>query len=222
MTVSADQIIVDARGVDRKVGTIEQVQRVTRKLIEGRISARENGRWSTMATTLELDPQGSPPGTLLLREGDAGSYDYTRCGASAAASLLYSLVIAQTGRQDDPKPAPCGPRGSCGDFLYRAEFHDARVIAGAELPAKFDARLTLHTPLISSYVLALIVERQKDGSLLVRRQAGFNGRTGLACFNASNEWPVDWQPEQVTAIRYDRGDLCVFDPTQIDPNAPKG
>jgi hypothetical protein len=208
--------------VGRRVGTIEQVQRVTPKLIEGRISAHENGQRTTMATTLELDPEGARPGTLLVREGDAGSYDYKRCSTVAAASQRFSLVIAESGKQDDPKPAPCGPRGSCGDFLYRADFHDARVIAGSELPTKFDARLTLHTPYISSYVLALIVEQQKDGSLLVRRQAGFNGRTGIACFNEPDEWPVDWQPEQVPAIRYDRGHLCVFEPGQMDPNAPKG
>lgn len=221
MTVKPDRIIIDARGVDRQVGSIiEEVQRVTPNLIEARISAPENGG-STLATTLELDPEGTPPGTLLRREGDAGSYHYSRCGAAAAASLRFSLVIAESGRQDDPRPAPGRPGGDCGDFLYRAEFKDARVIAGAELPAKFDARLKLHTPYISNYVLALIVERQKDGSLLVRRQAGFNGRTGIACFNAPDEWPVDWKPEPVTAVRYDRGDLCVFEPGQIDPNAPK-
>ena len=223
MTVKPDRIVIDARGVGRQVGSIiEEVQRITPKLIEARISAPENGGLSTLATTLELDPEGAPPGTLLRREGDAGSYHYSRCSAAAAvASQRFSLVIAATGRQDDPRPAPCGPGGDCGDFLYRGEFHAARVIAGAELPAKFDASLKLHTPYISSYVLALIVERQKDGSLLVRRQAGFNGRTGIACFDAPDEWPVDWRPEQVSSVGYNRGDLCVSEPGQIDPNAPK-
>jgi hypothetical protein len=64
------------------------------------------------------------------------------------------------------------------------------------------------------------VERQKDGSLLVRREAGFNGRTGVACFNEPDEWPVDWKPD-VPALHYDHGDLCVTDKGQIDPNAPK-
>ena len=222
MTIAADRIVTDAKGADRQVGTIEQVDSIQARRIRGRISAKENGRWSTMATELQLDPDGAPPGTLLLREGDAGSYHFTRCSpATAAAAQRFSLVIAKTGRQDDPKPAPCGPGGACGDFLYRGEFHDARVLAGADLPRKFGARLKLHTPYISSYVLALLVERQEDGTLLVRRQAGFNGRTGIACFNAPDEWPVEWRPEQVSAIRHEHGDLCVFDPGRIDANAPK-
>jgi hypothetical protein len=221
MTVKADRIIIDAKGVDRRIGTVEKVEELGPKLMDGLISAKEDNQLVTLATRLELDPEGAPPGTLLLREGDAGSYHFSRCAPGTAASQRFSLVIAETGRQNDPKPAPCGPNGRCGDFLYRADFHHARVIAGAELPEAFDARLTLHTPYISSYVLALIVERQKDGSLLVRRQAGFNGRNGVACFNDADEWPVDWNPEQVAAVRYDRGDLCVFDKDRIDPHAPK-
>ena len=217
LQVKADRIILDARGVDREVGTIELVQRLSPTLIEGRIRSPE----STMATTLELNPEGAAPGTLLLREGDAGSYHFNRCSAETAKAERYSLVIATTSRQDDPRPAPCGPNGRCNDFLYRAEWRDARVLAGADLPKAFDARLTLHTPYISTYSLALIVERLKDGSLLVRRTAGFNGRTGVACFYRDDEWPVDWKPERVAAIRYERGDLCVFDKGQIDPDAPK-
>jgi hypothetical protein len=221
LTVAADRIISDAKGVDRQVGTIEQVQRITPKLIEGRISAPDRFGRATLATMLELDPEGTPPGTLLLREGDAGSYHFRRCSAATAAGQRYSLVIAETSHQDDPKSAPCAPTGDCDDFLYRAEFHDARVIAGGELPTKFEARLRLRTPYISSYVIALIVERQKDGALQVRRQAGFNGRNGIACFNAPDESPVEWKPEAVAAVRYQTGDLCVFDAGRIDPNAPK-
>lgn len=221
LTVEADRIIIDAKGVDRQVGTVELVQRLTPTLIEGRISGKDKrGRYS-LATTLELNPEGAPPGTLLLREGDAGSYQFSRCSAETAAAQRFSLVIAESGRQDDPKPAPCGPDGSCGDFLYRSEFRKARVVTGGELPKTFSARLKLHTPYISNYVLALIVEKQKDGALLVRRQAGFNGRTGVACFNEPSEHPVDWKPEAVAAVRVEHGDLCVFDPGQIDPNAPK-
>jgi len=217
MVIKADRVIIDGRAVDRQVGTIQQVKRLTPRSIEGLIGSADG----TIATMLELDPKWAPGGTLRLSEGDAGSYDYKRCSTATAAAQRYSLVIAETSRQDDPKPAPCGPNGSCGNFLYRAEFHGARVIAGAELPKRFDARLTLHTPYISTYTLALIVERQKDGSLLVRRQAGFNGRTGMACFNERDEWPVDWKPESGVAVRYERGDLCVTDEGQIDPNAPK-
>ena len=222
MIVKADRIVVDSNNADRAVGTIEKVDDLGPRMIDGLMSARERNGRATMATGLELDPEGAPAGTLRLREGDAGSYDFPRCGPEKARAMeRYSLVIAKTSRQDDPRPAPCGPDGSCGDFLYRAEFHDARTIGGAELPSRFDARLKLHTPYISAYTLALIAERQKDGTRLVRRQAGFNGRNGLACFRNADEWPVGWKPEEVFAVRYDHGDLCVLDRSQIDPRAPK-
>ena len=222
LVVHSDRIILEGNGEPRRVGTIEKLDRVTPNGIEARISALEDGHPITLATALELDPEGAPAGTLRRREGDAGSYDYTRCSAKKADQQdRYSVVIATTAHQDDPKPAPCGPTGRCDDSLYRAEWRNSRVIAGADLPKAFDARLTLHTPFISTYRLALIVERQKDGSLLVRRTAGFDGRTGIACFNAPDEWPVDWKPEQVIPLRYEHGDLCVFDKAEIDPNAPK-
>jgi hypothetical protein len=221
LAVAADHVVTESAGVGRRVGTIERVDETTPQMFDGLISAREDNQLVTLATALELHPEDGSQGTLLLREGDAGSYRFSRCSPATAARQRLSLVIAETSRQDDPKPAPCGPNGACGDFLYRAEFHDARVIAGADLPKRFDARLTLHTPYIGTYVLALIVERQGDGSLLVRRQAGFNGRTGVACFDEPDEWPVDWKPD-VPGLHYSRGDLCVTDKGQIDPNAPKG
>ena len=221
LIVGAGRIVTESAGVGRRVGTIERVQRLTPTMIEGRISGRDEHGLFTMATMLELDSDGPGADKLLLREGDAGSYLFERCSPAKAAAQRFSLVIATSGRQHDPRPAPCGPDGDCGDFLYRSEFRNARVIAGGELPGEFEAKLKLHTPYISNYVLALIVEKQKDGSLLVRRQAGFNGRTGVACFNNSREWPVEWKPEQVPAVRWDRGDLCVVDKGQIDPSAPK-
>jgi hypothetical protein len=54
----------------------------------------------------------------------------------------------------------------------------------------------------------------------VRRQAGFNGRTGIACFNDPSEIPVAWKPDGPT-VRCDKGELCLADKGQIDPNAPK-
>ena len=218
--ISADRLITESTGVGRRVGTIELVERLTPKLIEGRISAREGDNLITLATTLELGAEGMPAGDLLLREGDAGSYLLQRCDGKTLNALRYTLVIARTDRQDDPKPAPCGPDGSCGDFLYRAQFHGGRVVAGGDLPARFEARLKLHTPFISPTVSAMIVEKQGDGSLLVRRHAGFNRRTGVACFREPGERPVDWSPD-VPEVHRERGDLCVVDRTQIDPNAPK-
>ena len=139
----------------------------------------------------------------------------------APKSGSLSLVIATSGIQDDPRPAPCGPDGTGGDFLFSSRFTGATTLAGARLDPSFAARLKLHSPFISPYRLAMIVERQDDGSLLVRRMAGFNGRTGIACFDSPEEWPVDWQPE-APALRREGKSLCVFDAAEIDPNAPKG
>jgi hypothetical protein len=139
--------------------------------------------------------------------------------ASKPGSL--SLVIATSGVQDDPRPAACGPDGTGGDSLFRSRFTGARTLAGTPLEASFAARVKLHSPFISRYRLAIILERQADGSLLARRMAGFNGRTGVACFDSPEEWPVDWQPE-APELRREGKSLCVFDAGEIDPNAPKG
>lgn len=128
-----------------------------------------------------------------------------------------SLVIATTERQDDPRPISC--RG-CGDSHFRARFDGGKSIAGEPLPPSFDARLRLHTPLITKTTLALILRREADGSLLVLRRAGFNGRNGFACFSEPDEEEVNWRPE-APGTRVQRGILCVFDALQIDPNAPR-
>jgi hypothetical protein len=131
-----------------------------------------------------------------------------------------SLVVATSGTQTDPRPAPCGPNGDCNDFHYLSTFSAARTLDGAPLPESFEARLRLHTPYISKYRLALIVERLDDGSLIVRKQTAFNGRNGIGCFYLPSEWPVDWQP-QAPEVRYQGNSLCVFQASEIDPNAPK-
>jgi len=131
-----------------------------------------------------------------------------------------SLVVATSGTQTDPRPAPCGPNGDCNAFHYLSTFSAAHTLDGAPLPESFEARLKLHSPYISKYRLALIVERLDDGSLIVRRQTGFNGRNGIGCFYLPDEWPVDWQP-QSPAVRYEGRSLCVFQESEIDPNAPK-
>lgn len=219
LTISADKVITQSSGVGRRVGTVDLVERLTDRLIEGRITAYENGLPVTIATTLELQPREGGD-TLLRREGDAGSAVYDRCTPAQEAEARYSLVVATTGQHRDPVPAPCGPDGSCGDSLFMVAFRDAKVVAGGELPAAFEARLKAHSPFISDTTLALIVERQADGSLLVRRRAGFNGRTGIACFIERDEMPVDWRPD-VPKVNLESGALCLSDPRQIDPNAPK-
>ena len=66
----------------------------------------------------------------------------------------------------------------------------------------------------------MIVERQADGTLLVLRRAGFNGRNGIACFEEPDEQEVDWDPV-APSIRRHGETLCVFDEAQIDPTAPR-
>jgi hypothetical protein len=134
-------------------------------------------------------------------------------------SPALSLVVAETERQYGPRPVPCDA-GGCGDSYYRAWFDPARAIAGVPLPSSFEAQLRLHTPFISRTTLALIVARQPDGALRVLRRAGFNGRTGVACFREPGEPSVDWKP-QGPQIRSAGDTLCVFDPTQIEPSAPR-
>ena len=122
--------------------------------------------------------------------------------AAALASALappLSLVVATSGMQDQPRPAPCGPNGDCDDFHYRSTFTEARNIVGIPLDAAFE---------------------QADGSLLVLRQAGFNGRTGVACFDNPGEQAVDWQPA-APDLRMQGKILCLFDARQIDARAPR-
>jgi hypothetical protein len=90
LVVRADHIIVEANGIPRRIGTIEKIERLTPKLIEGRISAKEGNLMVTLATALELNPEGSPPNTLLLREGDAASYNYRRCQTRTKAAQRQS------------------------------------------------------------------------------------------------------------------------------------
>ena len=60
-----------------------------------------------------------------------------------------------------------------------------------------------------------------EGGLLCKqlRQAGFNGRTGVACFDNPGEQAVDWQPV-APDLRMQGKILCLFDAGQIDPRAP--
>src|SRR5215212_8117254 len=64
LTIAPDRIIREAKGVGRKVGTIERVDRLTPTLIRGLISAHEGDQRTTLATSLELKPEGSSAGTL--------------------------------------------------------------------------------------------------------------------------------------------------------------
>jgi hypothetical protein len=88
MIIEAQRVVVETNGVPRRVGTIEKVEETKPRVIKGRISAKEGPQLITLATALQLDPEGAPRGTLMLQEGDAGSYQYRRCGAAEAILSL--------------------------------------------------------------------------------------------------------------------------------------
>jgi hypothetical protein len=95
VTISRDAMITESDGVGRRVGSVELVQQLTDRMIEGRISAREGDLPITLATTLELRTERDGRETLLRREGDAGSALYERCTAAQQAGSRYALDPAQ-------------------------------------------------------------------------------------------------------------------------------
>lgn len=127
------------------------------------------------------------------------------------APPAFTLVVARAVSQSDPRPASCGPDGSCDDNLFLGLFDQGRTIAGAPLPRRFHARMLLHTPLISPTTLAMIVERLPDGSLVARRITGFHYLTHKACFDDAREYPVAWQPTG-PGITIDKGVVCYRQP----------
>ena len=151
---------------------------------------------------------------LLLAAGACrGPSPPAREEGTSASPPGFALVVARAVSQSDPRPAPCGPDGSCGDSMYLGAFDQGRTVAGVAVPRRFEARIRFHTPLISPTDLAMIVERAGDGSLTVLRRAGFNDRTNTACFVEPDEQPVDWQPAaQGISTRNNR--LCYTDWTR--------
>src|SRR5688572_16689307 len=82
VVIAARSFVRTSEGVPRRVATAEYVTRVTPTLIKGLFSAPENGGRATIATSLEIgDGVDRPAGQLILREGDAGSYFYSRCAS---------------------------------------------------------------------------------------------------------------------------------------------
>lgn len=106
-----------------------------------------------------------------------------------AANL--SLVIADTVEQVDPQPL-CA-QANCTS-LFLGTFRHGHVLAGQAMPAMFAARLEMGSPFLSRYRLALIVEQRPDAEPLVRAQAGFNVRTGVACFEPADVRSLGWTP----------------------------
>ena len=118
----------------------------------------------------------------------------------------YSIVVARAVAQSDPIPIDCGAANCTSWFLGR--FDQSHNIAGAPLPAKFDARLEMGSPFISQYVLAMVVETLPDGSRRVRATRGFHYQTKLACFDVGDTEALTPQPDGPRIVRSGR-QICV-------------
>lgn len=112
--------------------------------------------------------------------------------APPADPARLSLVVAQTVSETDPQRL-C-EREDCG-ALFLGRYKEARVLAGPALEPEFTARVKMGSPWNMSYRLAMIVERREGREPLVRALAGFNDRTGEACFDSRDTDPLGWRPE---------------------------
>jgi hypothetical protein len=115
-----------------------------------------------------------------------------------------SLVIAETVSETDPQKLCARP--DCTS-LYRGHYKDAVVLAGPTLDPQFSARVEMGSPWNRPYRLAMIVE-QREGGLLVRALAGFDERTGEACFDARDTEKLNWRPEGAGIVKRHRM-ICV-------------
>jgi len=96
------------------------------------------------------------------------------------SSRAHSIVVATTVRQTDPRPIHCAEQ-PCTSW-FKAEFENARTIAGSPLPAKFVAELEMGSPFDKPYEMVWIVEHRGDGALRINDTVGFYTDTGEACF----------------------------------------
>jgi hypothetical protein len=134
-------------------------------------------------------PAYSPPGALPP-PADAGR---------------LSLVLATTVSETDPQ-ALCD-RPNCTS-LFLGRYRDARTLAGPGIEAEFSARVEMGSPWNRPYTLALIVEDRPGQERLVRAMAGFNQRTGQACFERRETETLDWAPEG-PGLTNANGVICV-------------
>ena len=124
---------------------------------------------------------------------------------AAVAPDSLTLVVADAIEQTDPQPLCAAP--DCTS-MFLGRFENARVLAGADLPQVFTARLEMGSPYISRYRLALIVEQRPGNEAIVHDVAGFNSRTGIACFEHMDTTRLGWTPTG-TGITTERGNICV-------------
>ncbi len=145
-------------------------------------------------------------GLLLLAQSVAVPAASPHRGQPAPSpGAPLTLVVADAVEQTDPRPL-CDEPHCTSMFLGR--FENARVLSGADLPGSFNARLEMGSPFISRYRLVLIVEQRPGEESVVHAVAGFNSRTGVACFERSDTDGLGWVPTGA-GITAERGEICV-------------
>ncbi|MFN3726772.1 MAG: hypothetical protein ACK4SZ_10760 [Allosphingosinicella sp.] len=144
-------------------------------------------------------------GLLLLAQSVAVPAVSPPRAHPAVAPDSLTLVVADAIEQTDPQPLCAAP--DCTS-MFLGRFDNARVLAGAGLPQAFTARLEMGSPYISRYRLALIVEQRPGNEAIVHDVAGFNSRTGIACFDHMDTGRLGWTPTGA-GITTERGIICV-------------
>lgn len=146
---------------------------------------------------------------ILLTQAVLNVPAYSPPGAlpPAADGSRLSLVVATTVSETDPQPL-CD-RPNCTS-LFLGRYRDTRTLAGPAVDPEFSARVEMGSPWNQPYRLAIIVEERPGQDPLVRAMAGFNGRTGQACFDGREIEPLNWSPEGPGIVRAD-GPICVID-----------
>lgn len=130
----------------------------------------------------------------------------------AVDAARLSLVVATTVSETDPQPL-CDQPNCTSLFLGR--YRDARTLAGPAVEPDFSARVEMGSPWNMSYRLALIVEERPGQERLVRAMAGFNSRTGEACFDRGETAAMNWRPEGA-GVSHANGTICV---TELNPQS---
>lgn len=144
---------------------------------------------------------------LLLTQAvvNVPAYSPPRALPPAADAGRLSLVVATTVSETDPHPL-CD-RPNCTS-LFLGRYRDARTLMGPAVDPEFGARVEMGSPWNTSYRLALIVEDRPGQERLVRAVAGFNQRTGQACFDDQETGPLNWTPEG-PGVSSANGRVCV-------------
>ena len=144
---------------------------------------------------------------LLLTQAVLNVPAYSPPGAltPAADTTRLSVVVATTVSETDPQQL-CD-RPDCTS-LFLGRYRAARTLSGPAVESEFRARVEMGSPWNTPYRLALIVEERPGQERLVRAMAGFNERTGQACFDRQETRPLNWAPEG-PGLKDANGAICV-------------